>query len=248
VTPQAGAGHPTVKPRGLVISCEHGGREVPVDYSHLFDGHEALLDSHRGWDPGALQLGTQMAEALGAPFFASTTTRLLVDLNRSVGHKQLFSEPTRGLSRAARRAVVAAHYRPHRDAVEGEIDRRIAAGQAVVHIATHSFTPVLAGVVRRADVAWLYDPRRAGESALAQRWLAALARLAPALRLRRNYPYQGREDGLSSWLRKRHAAPDYVGLEIEVNQQIVHDGGAAWDRLRLQLIASLASALPHSSA
>ncbi|HEY8707435.1 MAG TPA: N-formylglutamate amidohydrolase [Burkholderiaceae bacterium] len=227
----------------LVVSCEHGGRDVPPAYAALFDVHAALLDSHRGWDPGALQLARQIADACGAPLYASTTTRLLIDLNRSVGHRRLFSEVTRGLTRAQRQAIALQHYRPHRDTVEGEIARRIAGGQRVIHIASHSFTPVLDGAVRHADVAWLYDPRRAAESALSRRWLAACAQRAPALMLRRNYPYRGRGDGLTALLRKAFADDVYVGIELEVNQRFVAQGGAPWDALRADLVESLAAAL-----
>ena len=227
----------------VIVSCEHGGRDVPDAYSASFAGHEALLDSHRGWDPGALQLGGQMADAFDAPLYASTTTRLLIDLNRSIGHRHLFSEATRGLARAERQRIAVRHYRPHRDAIEGEIARRIAAGEKLIHIASHSFTPVLNGVARHADVAWLYDPRRAGESALSRRWLAELARRAPGLRLRRNYPYRGRSDGLASLLRKRFSDEAYVGIELEVNQCFVAQGGPAWATLRSDLVESLAAAL-----
>ncbi|MBK8115955.1 MAG: N-formylglutamate amidohydrolase [Candidatus Accumulibacter sp.] len=227
----------------LVVSCEHGGHEVPAAYAACFAGHEGLLESHRGWDAGAFQLGRQIAKAFAAPFYASMTTRLLVDLNRSMGHRHLFSEATRGLARLQRQEIVARHYRPHRDAVECEIARHIADGEQVIHIASHSFTPQLNGVVRRADVAWLYDPRRVRESALAQRWQAELAQRAPALRLRRNYPYQGRSDGLASLLRKRHPEHAYIGVELEVNQRFVQRGGTAWTMLRRHLVDSLAAAL-----
>ena len=229
--------------RCLVFSCEHGGHDVPEGYAGLFAGHDALLHSHRGWDPGALQLGRQMADAFSAPLFAATVARLLVDLNRSIGHRQLHSEIGRGLTRAQRQQVVAEHYRPHRHAVESEIARRVAVKEAVIHIASHSFTPVFEGIVRRADVAWLYDPRRTGEKLLAQRWQAALAQRAPGLRLRRNYPYQGRSDGLASQLRKRHPDVAYAGIELEVNQRFVLQGGAPWERLRSDLVESLEAAL-----
>ena len=243
-------GHGNAAPNGrcVVVSCEHGGRDVPPNYRALFADHAALLDCHRGWDPGALLLARQMAEAFDAPLYASTTTRLLIDLNRSIGHRQLFSEATRGLKRAARAEIAALHYRPHRDAVEGEIARRIAAGSQVFHIASHSFTPVMAGVVRRADVAWLYDPKRAGESAFAKRWMVELARRAPALRLRRNYPYQGSGDGLATLLRRRFPGTAYVGIELEVNQRFVAQGGAPWHALRADLVASLQAALREASA
>jgi predicted N-formylglutamate amidohydrolase len=174
---------------------------------------------------------------------ASTTTRLLVDLNRSLGHPGLFSPITRALPALQRRQIVERHYRPHRDAFEAEVARAIAGGRRVVHIASHSFTPTLDGVPRHADVAWLYDPGRAAELAFACAWKADLAQRAPGLVLRRNYPYRGRSDGLTACLRKRHADADYLGIELEVNQRFVARGGAAWDELRAQLVASLAQTL-----
>jgi len=56
----------------LLLSCEHGGNEVPPGYAALFLGQASLLDSHRGWDPGALELGQQMANACGVPLHAAT--------------------------------------------------------------------------------------------------------------------------------------------------------------------------------
>jgi len=232
----------------LVISCEHGGHRVPAAYSAAFAGTEALLLSHRGWDRGALTLARQMAAALNAPLFAATTTRLLVDLNRSMGHEQLFSAISRGLGTAERQAIIQKHYRPHRDAVEGRIADAIAVHGAVVHVASHSFTPVLDGVPRRADVAWLYDPQRPGEALLARRWMEAFARQAPGLQLRRNYPYQGRSDGLTALLRKRFSSAAYVGIELEVNQRFVLHAGAPWRALRTALVASLAMALGQGRA
>ena len=226
----------------LIITCEHGGFEVPAEFGALFAGHEALLQTHRGWDRGALVLARELAGALKAPLFAATTTRLLVDLNRSIGHRQLHSEISRSLPRAMRREIAARHYQPYRDTVESEVASLIDAGQRVVHIASHSFTPELGGVVRQADVACLYDPRRPGERLLASRWLAALARQRPDLRLRRNYPYQGKGDGLTSLLRKRHSPSSYVGIELEVNQRFAIDGGHQWERLRTDIIQTLAKA------
>ncbi len=227
----------------LVITCEHGGREVPQEYAALFSGREALLASHRGWDAGAFELARELAAAFGAPLYAATTTRLLVDLNRSIGHRQLFSEVTRPLSPAHRVEIVERYYRPHRQAVEGEIARQIAAGRRVIHVASHSFTPMLDGVQRQADVAWLYAPRRPGEAAFAQAWMLALAKLAPDLRLRRNYPYQGRADGLTASLRKLYPDAAYVGIELEINQRFVEQSGAAWKGLRAMLVDSLKETL-----
>ena len=164
----------------------------------------------------------------------------------AIGHRQLHSEATRSLPPSARSEIAHLYYRPHRDAVEAEVARRIDAGKRVLHVASHSFTPELGGVVRQADVAWLYDPRRAGEVALAAQWLAALTERRPELRLRRNYPYEGKGDGLTSLLRKRHSASMYVGIELEVNQRFVASGGEAWTALRTDIIKALGDALRGS--
>lgn len=224
----------------IIISCEHGGRKVPDAYAAHFSDWESLLDSHRGWDPGALELGLQMANRFDVPLHAATTTRLLIDLNRSIGHRQLFSEVTRRLSPVCRQEIVDQYYRPHRDAVEDSVAQHIAAGYRVLHIASHSFTPTLHGVERLADVAWLYDPHRPTEAAFIAAWMKDVTQRAPELRLRRNYPYRGWGDGLTTLLRKRYPDEAYVGIELEVNQCFVTRGGAPWDDLRAKLTDSLA--------
>ncbi len=205
----------------LLITCEHGGNRIPVRYQPLFADSKALLDSHRGYDPGALQMARQLAHHFRAPLVYATVSRLLVDLNRSIGHRALFSNATRGLSRAEHAQIIARHYVPYRTEVEALVANAIAAGQRVVHISSHSFTPVLDGCVRNADIGLLYDPARPGERALCGAWDTALAAAIAPLRVRRNYPYQGRNDGLTLRLRRQHAASRYVGVELEINQKHV---------------------------
>jgi predicted N-formylglutamate amidohydrolase len=225
-----------------LITCEHGGNAIPALFRPLFAEHRALLNSHRGWDPGALMMAEALAAATRAPLVASTTSRLLVDLNRSIGHPQLFSPMTRAASREVKAQIVEQHYRPHRDAVENLVRQSVSSGHRVIHIASHSFTPELDGVVRQADVGLLYDPRRRAEVHLSTRWQASLAALHPELRVRRNYPYAGKGDGLTSHLRKQFGDSEYVGIELEINQRIVAAAGQAWAVLRGALIDSLHAA------
>jgi predicted N-formylglutamate amidohydrolase len=223
----------------FLVTCEHGGNRIPARYRTLFGGQRALLDSHRGFDPGALAMAKALARAFDAPLVAATVSRLLVDLNRSPGHRQFFSSATRALPAALRARIVDEHYRPHRTEVERLVRGSLARGRRVLHIAAHSFTPVLDGNVRTADVGLLYDPRRRPESALCARWKEALAARAPALRVRRNYPYAGRGDGLTSYLRTRFGPAAYVGVELEVNQRIVAAGAPRFPALRRALIETL---------
>lgn len=190
-----------------------------------------------------MTLAQEMAAALNAPLFAATTTRLLLDLNRSIGTPFFHSEFTRALSPAERRRIVAEHYRPHHEPIEAWVRSRVEEGASVVHVASHSFTPTLGGSVRTADVGLLYDPSRPGEVVFARLWLEALRRLRPDLRLRRNYPYLGKNDGLTLRMRQRHPPARYVGIELEVNQRFVREGGPDWTRLRAAVIESLRETL-----
>jgi hypothetical protein len=102
----------------FIITCEHGGNRIPTPYRRLFRGQGALLDSHRGYDPGSLVMAKALASACRAPLVASTTSRLLIDLNRSIGHPQLFSAVTRGAAAETRAQIVEHYYRPYRAQVE----------------------------------------------------------------------------------------------------------------------------------
>ena len=144
-----------------------------------------------------------------------------------------------------RAKIVEQHYLPYREQVERLVRRSVSRGRRVIHISSHSFTPELDGNVRRADVGLLYDPKRTGEVALVARWKTALEQAAPELRVRRNYPYAGKGDGLTSHLRLRFPPALYVGIELEVNQKIVFAAGRRWTRLRSVLIEALLAA--HAS-
>ncbi len=223
----------------FLVTCEHGGNRIPAPLRSLFGPHRALLTTHRGFDPGALVMARQLATAFAAPLVTSTISRLVVDLNRSLGHPHLFSRATRGAPPDTRASILALHYLPYRVEVERLVAQAVDRGHRVIHVSSHSFTPILDGDVRRADVGLLYDPSRRGERDLCARWKAALAARAPLLRVRRNYPYAGKGDGLTAYLRRRFPPAAYVGVELEVNQRIVLAAGRAWAALRGTLIESL---------
>jgi predicted N-formylglutamate amidohydrolase len=228
----------------FLVTCEHGGNRIPAAYRALFRGRRELLESHRGYDAGALTLARLLARRLAAPLEFSTISRLVVDLNRSIGHPHLYSEMTRATAPGCRAGMLEAFYRPYRLRVESLVARFVQRGQRAVHVSAHSFTPRLAGVVRTADVGFLYDPARPQEAALCAHWQAALRSRMPALRVRRNYPYRGNGDGLTAHLRRLWPANRYVGIEIEINQAIVHRGGAGWAALRRTLADVLAGIPP----
>jgi predicted N-formylglutamate amidohydrolase len=227
----------------LLITCEHGGNHVPARYRAAFAGAEGALESHRGYDPGALELARQFARALRAPLIYSTTSRLLIELNRALGHRQSFSPYALRLPARTRVELVRRYYAPYRAAVAGQVARAASRGRRLVHLSCHSFTPRLAGVLRTADVGLLFDPRRGAEARFCTSWQASLRAREPRLRVRRNYPYRGAADGLTTELRRRWPDAAYIGIELEVNQKFPKGDTARWRELRALLIGSFAEAL-----
>ena len=230
----------------LVLTCEHAGNRVPREHRHLFAGADDVLASHEGWDPGALQLAQLFARRLGLPLHETCWTRLLVEANRAPTNPRIWSRFTRDLPRDERRRILETYWRPHREDVAAAVAAAIADAGRVVHVAVHTFTPVLHGAVRNADVAFLFASARKREGAFARAWAAGLAKRAPQLRVRHNYPYRGSTDGLPTWLRKRHPESRYIGYEVEVNQAVATANG--WKDAGQALVAALQEALPKAFA
>jgi predicted N-formylglutamate amidohydrolase len=213
---------------------------VPAQYAALFAAAAPVLDSHRGLDYGALEVARAFGARVGVEPITATTTRLVVDLNRSPYHKNLFSEYTRSLDREQRAAALARHYWPYRRKAEQFVERCVRAGSFVLHVSSHSFTPELAGRVRNCDIGFLYDPRRKSEVRFIDAWDAAVRARAPELVARRNYPYKGISDSLVTHLRRRYPDRAYAGIELEVNQK--HVASAGWRDLVTLLAETLATA------
>ena len=227
-----------------VLSCEHGGNRIPAAYKYLFSGQEKVLQSHRGWDPGALLCARKLSLNLGVPLLYGTTSRLLIDLNRSLHHHNLFSEFTRPLEENDRQAVIRNVYLPYRERLREVIAGRIRRLGFALHLSIHSFTPVLDNAVRNADIGLLYDPRRPREAGFARRLQNCLRSLDSTLRIRRNYPSRGSADGATTQLRKIFSDHRYAGLELEINQKYPLTGDRKnWLRLQNTILQALGLAL-----
>ena len=218
----------------LLLTCEHGGNRVPAPLRARFAEAEDVLDSHRGYDHGALELARHLRRRLGAPLVAATVTRLVVDLNRSAHHRHVVSEFTRDLPRGE---LLDRYWRPHRGAVRAALKEL---PQPWLHVAIHSFHPIVDGSARGADLAVLYDPGRPRELELGRAWAAALAQRLPGLVVRRNYPFRGVADGLPTALRKDYSDRRYAGFEFEVNKRVVWGDPAIWRDVKAAMAETLA--------
>lgn len=218
----------------LIITCEHAGNTVPDAYNHLFKDAGEVLNSHRGWDPGAIEIAQIISDKLGSPFFKCEATRLLVEANRSLFSANLFSEYTAALTVAEREEVLNQYYYPHRSGVEKWISE---ATLPVLHISMHTFTPVFQNITRTVDIGLLFDPDRVNESIFCRKCRNALTESLPDLSVRFNEPYKGIDDGFTSYLRTIFPDERYSGIEIEVNQKF--NGTDTRDEIAAVLAGSL---------
>lgn len=205
----------------FLITCEHGGNQVPAEYQALFASGGAArdLNSHRGLDPGALDAANQFAQTLDAPRIASETTRLLVDLNRSLDNTSLYSRYTTPLSDDAKMHLLQDWYTPYRSQVETSLRRQFSAAGRVVHLSIHTFTPRYRGKWRPIDVGLLFDPDRSSESSFCLPWLEKMNQYHPKARVVTNQPYAGTDDGFTTYLRRQFDEANYLGIEIEINHR-----------------------------
>ena len=206
-----------MKPLALVISCEHAVNTVPEAYRHLFPTDMLLVKTHQAIDFGAAEQAEHIAAITHSDYFAATISRLLIDCNRSLTHKHCFSAWTKHLPPSEKANLIQHYYQPFRQSVIQCIEQYIALGKHVLHLSIHSFTPILHGITRQADIGLLYDPKRINEKTLAYHLRKLLIKNA-SYRVRMNYPYRGTSDGFTQTLRNTYSREHYSGLEIENNQ------------------------------
>ena len=209
-----------------IVTCEHASNRLPARYRGL--GLPASrLDSHIAWDPGARSVARRCGGALRCPTYEGRYSRLLIDLNRSPGHRKLipvtaFGVPIPGNRRLAadeRLARITRYYDPYRQSVIEKIADLISLSGRCVHLSVHSFVPVLHGVRRDADIGLLYDPKRTAERMIVSALAGSLR--AHGLIVRLNYPYRGTADGFTTHCRRLWDDMEYGGIELEINQRLL---------------------------
>jgi predicted N-formylglutamate amidohydrolase len=231
----------------VLVSCEHASYRVPARYRRL-GLSPATLERHIAWDPGAAIMARIVARRLRAPLHLGRWTRLLVDLNRSLGHEKLMAAESFGVRVPGNQQIDPAEYErrlrlyyfPYRDPAVHDVLHNVREKGACLHLSIHSFTPRANGVTRATDIGLLFDPAHRGEANFARQLRKRLE--AHGFRVRMNYPYRGTSDGFTTALRARLPRRRYGALEIETNQKLLRTPAAA-QRMGDVLAASLTVSL-----
>lgn len=220
----------------VVLTCEHAGNQIPQEYPDLFKNDLEVLKTHRAYDPGAFDLFQELSD-LSDFKYSHFISRLLVEVNRSIGHPQLFSEFTKKLNATEKTSILNQYYFPYRNTIEKTISENIQKRERLLHLSIHSFTPVLDGDVRNTDIGLLYDPSRKSEKDFCKILKHQLSANSPEVKVRYNYPYLGIADGFTTYLRKKFPE-NYAGIEIEVNQKYTENSKMA-DKIKNAVHQSL---------
>ena len=228
----------------LIISCEHAVNKIPKKYVPLFQGHNEVLASHLAYDLGAAKLAGTLAGICKAPLYLASVSRLVVDCNRSITHRRLFSKFSYSLPPFEREAILTRWFLPYRNAIYREVRNAITRTDRCLHFSVHSFTPRLHNRERKADLGLLYDPARGMEKNFALFLQKEMRTALPSCCVRLNYPYQGISDGLTAALRLSFDEKHYLGIELETNQGLLNPSNQ-WPESFLQ---SLGSALKRTIA
>ena len=182
------------------------------------------------------------SEKLGVPLIYEEISRLVVEQNRSRTNRCVFSELTKALSQSEREKLLEEIYDPYHQKVIAAIETVLKSKRNVIHISFHSFTQVLDGEVRNADVGLLYDPSRQGEKRFCDNLTKYLSERSK-LKIRRNYPYRGTSDGFTTVLRRLYGAGIYCGIEIEINQKHFFSQSDKWSFLQKELPVAIAKCI-----
>lgn len=205
----------------LIVTNEHGGNHIPKAYEFLFLEKTDILASPKACDIGSIDIYKALYPI--ADFhLGSKTSRLLVDLNRSVHHPRVFSAFSKKLSHAERDVLLDKYYMPYRGELISEIEKNRLIGESTLHIGVHTFAVLSKGDLNAIDIAMLYDPKKIVEHRAAVLWKKELLSRMPDLHIRFNFPVNGATDGLPPNMRK--AFPEaYAGIELLVNQKMQHN-------------------------
>lgn len=202
----------------IIVTCEHGGNHLPYGFAKYITDQE-INDTHRAFDTGAYHLYLAIANTYADFSHCSRISRLLIDFNRSLHNRNIYSEYSR-LIPAEQKQKLVQMYSDYRESVRSFIGFSINKRSTVVHFSIHTFVPSLDGSRRNNDIGILYDPKNENEKLLASQWKSILNYIEPDYKVRFNYPYLGISDGFTTYLRKVFKNK-YLGIELEVNQKHV---------------------------
>ncbi|MEM9643531.1 MAG: N-formylglutamate amidohydrolase [Planctomycetota bacterium] len=238
----------------ILISCETGGSEVPPFAARLLRESETgtpASDSRneqsewRG-DSHALFAAERLSQLLTCPLIACQTSPQLINVSRSLRHRELFSTRTRAWSEPARRELIEKIHEPFRQQVQEKIVMMLNRFGSCFHLSVCTFESKHQNKYRRGDVGLAYETGRREEVAFCLDWIDDLYDEMSMLKVRRNFPRRGNADSLTKSMRRHFLGRSYFGIEIQLNRQWASRNSSIRDNVLSGLAESLSYVLQDS--
>lgn len=218
----------------LLVTCDSGGDRIPeslreplahAGWNDTSSSVDAVISSPASRlslplvDRDAHFAARIIAEHAECDLIANPFRADLVDVGRSVHHRNLFPPAVRKLPAKVRKSVLSEIRTPYRDAVRRRVSGMLLEFPYVVHLSIRTFAARSAsGQWQRGDVGLLYDPGRADELDWCLDLSDELYFAMPDLRVRRNHPGRGTNDSLTKAMRKHFYDVHYLGVEVVLNR------------------------------
>ncbi len=223
----------------VIVTCDVGGNAVPdslvaaapIALAPLgfAPADQTVARMSRRAEPGhlpraiagddvAMFFAHRLAAGFDAPLVANAYSPELVDVGRSVHHRELFPKTSRRWSAEVRQSLLDEIYFPYRCRVRRAIAESLLRYSFVIHLSVRTFEWRSKGKPRRADLGLLYDPSSEDERDFCLDWIDELYDEAEMLRVRRNYPRRGTNDSLTKAMRAEFAGTPYLGIEVQANR------------------------------
>ncbi|MXV44547.1 N-formylglutamate amidohydrolase [Saccharibacter sp. 17.LH.SD] len=233
---------PAKKESPFLLVSDHAGRETPEQLGFMgIPSHE--WERHIAYDIGIKKVGHHLRDCLGCALIEQVYSRLVIDSNRAPGHATSIpavSDATpipanEGLTAEQRRRREEEILHPYHDKIEELVKER--AGQEMLFVSLHSFTPAMAdGSPRPWQIGLLHDHDK--ETAHLMRSL--LLEDDPSLHVGDNEPYI--LNRANEYTVPYHAASRHLpALEIEIRQDLITDetGQREWGERLARLLPRL---------
>ncbi|MDQ8184383.1 N-formylglutamate amidohydrolase [Pelagicoccus sp. SDUM812002] len=204
----------------FIVTAEHASAQIPNNLKLALQEYASNCETHQVYDPGTKSIAEEIAQRLNCPLVLGAYTRLAVDLNRSIGNPSQFSPIVSDLCESEKARLLTEIFIPFREESRRSIEGALHEDCTLVHLSIHSFTKVFQGVKREVDLGILFDDQRPAEAAFCKKLSKLLKIVYPELCIRFNEPYNGKEDGHTTALRKRYPENRYIGIEIEFSQDL----------------------------
>ena len=212
----------------FLFSCEHATCAVPEAQRELFRGSEEIVQSPKGWDPGALNLAQGFAMKFRTPLVHGDVTRLLIDLDENGDDR--WSEISKKLPEATRAKLVERTENIYRAGLNQRIAQDLQRHRAVLHLMIHTADS------HAGKIQLLTAPHSDLAEEFTASWLGRIRASGLDVRHERAAPLSG----LSQTLRGIHPANKYAPIRIEVSQSYFLSGvPCKWETMKKTLIDTM---------